>query len=119
MNKKYALFLAFFLGTILILRSLLFFFPHVNLTISEINIHHLYLGVLIFILLTPFLLAGRKSLLIPVCLGLASALTVDELVYLVATDGSDLAYLSSISWIGMTVLVVAILGMILFKVRRK
>lgn len=119
MNKKYVFFLTFFVGTIIFLRLFLFFFPNVNLTISGVNIHHLYLGVLIFILLVPFLLVESKSSLIPVLLGLGSALTVDELTYLVATDGSDLAYFSSISWTGAVVLTLIILGITLFYFRRK
>ena len=110
MKKDYPVFLTFFVGTTMILRLFLFFFPTVNLTFFGVNIHHLYFGALILVLLAPFLLAGVKSLFLPVLLGLGSALVVDELVYLVATDGSDLAYLSPTSWTGALFLTLLVLG---------
>jgi hypothetical protein len=119
MNKNSLFLLISLLGTITILRVFLYFFPFVNLTIRTVNIHHLYLGALVLVLLIPFLLTEMKSLFISVLVGIAAALVVDELVYLVATDGSDLAYFSTVSWIGMILLVSIVLGLIFFLSWRK
>jgi len=69
-------------------------------------LHHLFIGVL---LLVPaaFLLAfgTRHRVLARLALGVGAGLILDEVVYLVATDGSDSGYVSRTSLIGSMVLI--------------
>ena len=48
----------------------------------------------------PFLLAGISNAKIALTAGFGSALVLDEIIYLIATDGSDLSYLSPVSFWG-------------------
>jgi hypothetical protein len=82
--------------------------PEADLYVAGYNVHHLYTCTLIQ---TPaaFVLAfgvanpwGRAAAL--VALGVGSALVLDQVVYLVTTDGSNRAYLRPISLWGAVVL---------------
>jgi hypothetical protein len=69
-------------------------------------LHHLFIGVLLLIP-AAFLLAfgTRHRVLARLALGVGTGLILDEVVYLVATDGSDAGYVSRTSLLGSMVLI--------------
>ncbi len=87
-------------------------------------VHHLFFGVLM-VMPSAFVLAfgprtRRAAILSRVALGSGSAMILDEIVYLVATQASDSDYLSPLSLRGALVFIalgVLVLGMI-YKRRR-
>jgi hypothetical protein len=70
------------LGTFVVVRLLLWRSPDSDFDIAGYNIHHLFTGVL-----------------------LATAAALDEVVYLIATDGSNASYLLPVSFWGGAVVV--------------
>jgi len=88
--------------------------PDTHVFVAGFLVHHLFSGVLILIP-TAFLLAlGIKSVarrnLALVALGLSSAMVLDEVVYLVCTDGSGSAYRGAVSfWGAFFLLLLAVL----------
>jgi hypothetical protein len=81
--------------------------PDADLFLAGYNVHHLYTGTLIetpaaFVLAFGVPPAVRAVAL--VALGVGSALVLDQVVYLVTTDGSNRAYLRPISLWGAVVL---------------
>lgn len=82
--------------------------PDTHVFIGGVLVHHLFSGVLILIP-TAFLLAlgirtpWRRDLA-RVVLGFSSAMVLDEVIYLVCTDGSGVAYRGSVSLNGALLL---------------
>ncbi|MGP0019918.1 MAG: hypothetical protein ACLPHP_15210 [Candidatus Sulfotelmatobacter sp.] len=69
-------------------------------------VHHLFVGVLILVPAAFLLAFGvRHRVLARVALGVGTGLILDEVVYLVATKGSDADYVSRLSLQGSIVLV--------------
>jgi hypothetical protein len=69
-------------------------------------VHHLFVGVLIQVPAAFLLAFGvRHRVLARVALGVGTGLILDEVVYLVATKGSDADYVSRLSLQGSTVLI--------------
>ena len=85
-------------------------------------LHHLFIGVVILIP-AAFLLAfgTRYRVLARLALGVGAGLILDEIVYLVATDGSDAGYVSRTSLLGSMVLtsLAVIFSLILYVRHRK
>lgn len=82
--------------------------PDTHVFISGFLVHHLFWGLL-FLIPTAYLLAlGIRSSwgkrLARVVLGFASAMVLDEMVYLVCTDASGVAYRNSVSLRGAVIL---------------
>ncbi len=95
--------------TFITLRIYLHHFPGTNLSIGNYNIHHLFTG-LVFITaggLPLIFFQGTNRLLDIAALvfGIGLSLALDEWVYLIATDGSDAAYLLPISLWGAVALI--------------
>jgi len=71
--------------------------------------HHLFLGALIDIPAAFVLAFGTRSRLVafaaPAVLGVGSAMALDELTYLVATNGTNADYVSAVSLRGAVVLI--------------
>jgi hypothetical protein len=87
-------------------------------------VHHLFIGVLIA-LPAAFLLAfesrhGLQRRLALVALGIGSALILDEVTYLVATEGTDADYVSHVSLFGAIAFVsmAAILLLVIYRLHR-
>ena len=108
LNDSLILFFVGMIGTIAFIRLYLLFFPQTNLYVFGRNVHHLYLGALMLLVLNVINIAGLKGWEFVALSGIGSALVVDQLVYLVASSGGHRAYFSALSFFGM-VLVVAIL----------
>ena len=96
-----------FVATFVLLRIYLHLFPATNLDIAGYNIHHLFTGlVLITVGGLPliFFAADKRILqLAAIAFGSGLAMALDEWVYLIATDGSDSAYLSPVSLWGAVI----------------
>jgi hypothetical protein len=84
-------------------------------------LHHLFIGVLLLIP-AAFLLAfgTRYRVLARLALGVGAGLILDEVVYLVGTDGSDAGYVSRTSLLGSMVLIsLAIILLLILYLRHR
>src|SRR3989344_3703246 len=99
-GKRVKIFLLSLAITLLSIRVFLYFFPATNLNIGGDGIHHLYSGAFLSILALTLLVAGITGNFTLVFAGFSSALVLDQLVFLVATDGMDLKYTSKTSLFG-------------------
>ena len=108
-TQNLALFIAMLLATLFVVRASLFISPFSNLNIGPYNTHHLFLGAFLLVVVVIFLIIGISNKLVIMLAGVASALVVDEIIYLIATDGSDLAYLTPVSFWGAVALTLVVL----------
>jgi hypothetical protein len=94
--------------TFLVLRTALLMRPNADLNVGPYNIHHLYTGLLVVagcaIPLAVGGLGSRAAEVLLLGLGIGLGLALDEWVYLIATDGSNAAYLTPPSFWGGLVL---------------
>ena len=92
------------LGTFLALRTWLWISPNADFTVAGYNIHHMFTGLLLIALggipLAIFRGNTRRLDGALVVFGLGLGLSLDEWVYLIATDGSNASYLLPISFWG-------------------
>ncbi len=105
------------LGTFLALRTWLWLRPNADFTVAGYNIHHLFTGLLLVALggipLAIFRGNTRRLDGALVMFGLGLGLTLDEWVYLIATDGSNASYLLPISFWGGVVVVGLAIGYVI------
>jgi hypothetical protein len=91
--------------------------PDADLFIAGYNVHHLFTGALIEIPAAFVLAIGVRSRLAQraalVALGVGSAMVLDEVVYLIATDGSNASYLLPVSLWGGVLLMSLATGLLL------
>jgi len=121
-TKRTILLIASIVLTFIFLRVSLYISPNSNFDIGQYNIHHLFTGLIVLtIAAIPLLLSDCKTKLsdgLIIVFGVGLSMALDELVYLIATDGSDDSYLLPVSFwggviaIGLTTLY--ILGIWLF-----
>ncbi|MBI2652819.1 hypothetical protein HYX00_05110 [Candidatus Woesearchaeota archaeon] len=115
-NQRLKIFIISLIFTMPALRIYLLLFPSSNLYIFGYNIHHLFIGaflIVIVLLLFIFDIINKLTIMLA---GVSSALILDEIVYLIATDGSDISYLSSVSLFGAMILtaIILILAIVLY-----
>jgi len=95
--------------TFAVIRVWLFFYPNADFNVAGYNIHHLYTGLLLATIgcipLILFSNPGRILDLATAIFGIGLSLALDEWVYLIATDGSNVSYLLPISLWGGVILV--------------
>ena len=96
-NKNIIYFTLSLLLTFILLRTTLYFFPYLNFNLGPYNIHHLYSGAVLLIISVMMLLIGFQGTFISCLAGASTALIVDQLVFLIATNGANITYLSPIS----------------------
>jgi len=108
-KNKILIFISSLVLALAILRIFLFIFPHTNLNIGKYNIHHFFIGAFLSILVIVFFIANIVNNFVIVIAGFSSALILDQVIYLIATDGSDTAYLSSVSLWGAIILTTIVL----------
>jgi hypothetical protein len=82
--------------------------PEADLFIAGYNVHHLYTGAVIEIPAAFVLAFGVQAPLVRaaalVALGAGSAMVLDQVIYLITTDGTNRSYLTPISLWGAIVL---------------
>ena len=110
-GRRLAIFLVALLGTFLLTRVSLVLRPNADFNVAGYNIHHLFTGFLIACACAiPLALVPTRRRMTEVLifgLGVGLSLGLDEVVYLIVTDGSNASYLTRPSWIGGIVFVVA------------
>ena len=121
LKKRTRIFISSLLITIAATRILLFFFPSANLSILSYNVHHLFTGVVLTIVSSIFLVLNIINRYTIILAAVGSGLMVDQMVYLISTDGSDLAYSSNISLLGaaMTSAIVLAITLIAYKYKKR
>jgi hypothetical protein len=103
-RRRAKLILAGLLGTFVVIRLALWRSPDSDFDVAGYNVHHLFTGLLIATASgIPLVLRAGRSMALDVsslCFGGGLALALDEVVYLIATDGSNAAYLLPVSFWG-------------------
>lgn len=100
--------------TFVALRLSLFLWPNADLMLASYNVHHLFTGLLLIMLggipLAVFRGHTPRLDVALVVFGVGLGMALDEWVYLIATDGSNAAYLLPVSfWGGMIVIGIALM----------
>lgn len=124
-TRRALLLLLALVGTFVLLRVSLQLSPNSNFDVGPYNIHHLFTGlVLLTFSVIPLLLHMGKPLVqdgLMLVFGAGLSMALDEWVYLIATDGSDAAYLLPVSFWGGVIVIgaasVYTLAMLLLKHR--
>jgi hypothetical protein len=109
MARSARLLLLTIVATFGVLRLSLMLSPNSDLNVAGYNVHHLFTGVLVMFAGGVWRVLGSQAWLPLVVFGVGSGLALDEVVYLIATDGSNAAYLTRVSWIGGVITVVVAL----------
>ncbi len=95
--------------TFVVIRVWLFFYPNADFNVAGYNIHHLYTGLFLVAIggipLVLFSNPGRILNLATAIFGIGLSLALDEWVYLITTDGSNMSYLLPVSLWGGVILV--------------
>ena len=109
------------ISTLVLLRIFLFLSPSTNLNIGKYNIHHLFVGAFLSIIILILLILSIVNNFIVVLAGISSALVLDEIIYLIATDGSDTSYLTAASLWGAIILtiIIVLLTFILYNTNKQ
>ncbi len=108
--------------TLFITRFFLFLSPSTNLYLGGYNVHHLYVGAVILIFVLLMMMFNLISSFLFIISGVGTALIIDELVYIIATDGSDASYLGFFSLAGaiiFTVLILILVGGLYYYAKRR
>lgn len=113
-QTRLRLVLAALLLTFAALRLWLHQFPNTDLNVGAYNIHHLFSGLLLIALggIPLAVLQGQNRWLDVAALifGAGLSMALDEWVFLIATDGSNAAYLWPVSWQGAAVMIALACG---------
>ena len=108
-RRRARLILASLLATFIVVRLALWRSPNSDFNVAGHNIHHLFTGVLLATAagIPLAVRPGRSRGLDLACLvfGSGLALALDEVVYLIVTDGSNASYLLPVSFWGGVVVV--------------
>ena len=116
-KSRIKIFISSLLLTTSLLRIFLILFPATNLNFGKYNIHHLFIGAFLVVVALVFFILDIVNNIVIVLAGFSSALVLDEIVYLIATDGSDKAYLTPISLWGAIILTAIVLIFTVFLYR--
>jgi hypothetical protein len=107
--RRARILIASLLVTFVMTRSIMGVSPNSDFDVAGYNVHHLFTGLLlIFAGGIPLALFPGQSLafdIATVAFGAGLALTLDEWVYLIATDGSNASYLLPVSLTGALAMV--------------
>ncbi len=100
--------------TFAVLRISLYISPNSNFNVGQYNVHHLFTGIAVLVFaVIPLILKpnyGRLHDLLIIIFGVGLSMVLDEWVYLIATDGSDVSYWLPVSfWGGVIVIGIACL----------
>ncbi len=94
--------------TFIVVRLWLWFTPDADFDLGTYNIHHLYTGlILLSVTGLPLMVDLRRNRWLDLCcigFGAGLSLALDEVIYLIATDGSNASYwLPASVWGGIVV----------------
>ena len=112
-KKRFQTYVISLLITVIVIRTFLTVLPFFNFNLGHYNIHHFFVGALLIIISILCLIVNIAEKFSIIIAGIGSALVLDEIVYLIATDGSDLSYLTPLSLIGSIILNASILILII------
>jgi hypothetical protein len=108
-RRRARLLLVSVLLTFVAVRLSLWRSPDSDFDLAGYNVHHLFTGVALMTVggIPLILRAGRSGWLDAACgvFGVGLALALDEVVYLIATDGSNASYLLPVSFWGGVIVV--------------
>lgn len=97
-------------ATFILIRIALYFSPNADFNLAGYNIHHMFTGLILItfagIPLVLFSGNGKILKLATAVFGVGLSLCLDEWVYLIATDGSNMSYLLPVSLLGGIILIV-------------
>lgn len=113
LKQRVSLFIGSLIITIIILRIFLQLSPSTNLDVGVYNVHHLFIGAFFAVIAVVLLLFNIVNRAVIIIAGISSALVLDEIIYLIATDGSDVSYLTAVSFWGSIVMTLIILFLII------
>lgn len=92
------------LTTLAVVRTYLHLSPNSDFTVGGYNVHHLFTGLLLLVgCAIPLALSPRNTTrmrFVAAGFGAGLALTLDEWLYLIVTDGSNASYLLPVSLAG-------------------
>lgn len=99
-------------ATFVVLRAMLHMSPNSDFDVAGYNIHHLFTGILFIIAggipLAMFRGSSRRMDVAVVVFGVGLGMSLDEWIYLIATDGTNASYLLPVSfWGGLAVVGIA------------
>lgn len=114
LKQRTKIFVISLLATLTLLRLFLMTSPASNLYILGYNVHHLFIGAFLIIIMSVFFIFNIINKFTIVIAGVSSAFVLDEIIYLIATDGSDKAYLTQVSLLGAITFTAVILVFTLF-----
>lgn len=107
--RRTRIIVATLLLTFVVVRAMLHMSPESDFDVAGYNVHHLFTGLLLLVAggIPVALFPGRSPLLdvSAVLFGMGLALTLDEWVYLIATDGSNASYLLPVSLRGGIIMI--------------
>ena len=109
LKKRLSIFIISLLVALVLLRVFLMASPSSNLYIFDYNVHHLFIGAFLIVITLMLFIFGIPNKFTIMLAGISSALVLDEIIYLIATDGSDASYLSPLSLWGAILLTAIIL----------
>jgi hypothetical protein len=107
--------------TFIVIRAWLFYFPNADFNLLGYNIHHLFTGLLLITISgIPLVLYSDTSRILNTAsaiFGIGLALALDEWVYLITTDGSNMSYLLPVSlWGGAIFIAIACIYIVMYYV---
>ncbi len=107
--RRRRVFLLALVAPVFVLRAFLAFAPDADFNVAGHNVHHLFTGLLLVaaggIPLAVARLGPIAGDLAAAAFGAGLGLALDEWVYLIATDGSNSAYLLPVSFWGACVMI--------------
>ena len=109
LKKRLSVFIISLLAALVLLRVFLSILPSTNLHFLGYNVHHLFIGAFLIVILLLLFIVDIINKITIILAGISSALVLDEIVYLIATDGSDASYLTPVSLWGAITLTATIL----------
>ena len=116
-KKRFSIFLTSLIITLVLTRISLYFFPLANFNVGSYNIHHFFTGALILLGTSLFYLFDKINLYTLILGGIGAAWVVDELVYLLFTNGTDQVYFTQTSFLGalgMSACVIVLVSILYF-----
>jgi hypothetical protein len=101
-------------ATFAVVRVAMLLRPDADFFVAGLNVHHVFTGRLVAtVCAIPLVVGAPKPLTGDVLvggLGIGLSLALDEVVYLIATDGSNQSYLTRVSWVGGAALILLACG---------